>query len=126
CLSPSLHDALPILLEKLAFLREHLNPAVLAIGDVNGPVLRNPDGMHDAELLRTGIREALWRHDLAVVVIRRFVAKGAPHPLERPAIRIEDNDPVVAVTVSHEYFVGLWIHPLICRPVHIPGVRVAF
>src|SRR5438874_1664694 len=89
------------LLEELAFFREHLNAAVLPIGDVYGSVLRNPDRMHDAELLRTGIGKTLWGHNLAIVVIDGFVAEGAPHPLERAAVRIEDSDPVITVAICH-------------------------
>ena len=58
--------------------------------------------MHDAELLRTRIGKALWSHNLAIVVIHWFVGESAPHPLERAAIRIEDSNTVIAVTVSHE------------------------
>ena len=60
-----------------------------------------------------------------MVVVHRLVAECAPHPLERAAIRIEDRDAVIAVTVGHEQFVGLRMHPHVRRPVHIPRVGVA-
>jgi len=67
--------------------------------------------VHDAEILRTRIGEALYGRRLTIVVIHRLVAEGAPHPLERAGIRIEDDDTVIAVTVGHERFVGLRMDP---------------
>ena len=46
-----------------------------------------------------------------MIVIHRLVGEGAPHPLERASIRIEDHDTVIAVTVCHERFVGLRMDP---------------
>ena len=81
--------------------------------------------MHDAELLRSRIREAGWRNHRAVVIVRWLVGECAPHPLELATIRIEDSDAVIAVTISYEQFVSLWIDPLIRRPVQILCVGIA-
>ena len=82
--------------------------------------------MHDAEILRThSIREVRFRNILAVVVIHRFVGKRAPHPFECAGIRIEDDDPVIAVAIRHERFVGLWMDPYVRRAVHVLCVGVA-
>ena len=99
------------LLDELAVIREHLDAPVFPIGHVHRPVVGHADGVHDAEILRTRIREALYGRSLTIVVIHRLVAEGAPHPLERAGIRIEDDDTVIAVTVGHERFVGLRMDP---------------
>src|SRR4051812_18493802 len=72
------------LLQELPVAREALDAAVLPIGDVDDAVLRHAHGVDDAEVARTVAgRKAFWRHDLAVVIVHRLVAEGAPHPLER-------------------------------------------
>src|SRR2546427_2150888 len=38
------------------------------------------------------IRKSLWRHDLTMVIIDRFVPKGSPHSLEGAAVRIENDE----------------------------------
>ena len=60
-----------------------------------------------------------------MVVIHRLVGEGAPHPLERAAVRVEDDDTVIAVTVGHEHFVGLRMDPYVRRTVHILRVGIA-
>src|SRR5207249_9551298 len=72
----------------------------------------------------TRIRKSLWRHDLTMVIIDRFVPKGSPHSLEGAAVRIENNDTMVAVTIGHKQFVGLSQEPHIRRTVHIFCVRI--
>src|SRR5262249_38548373 len=84
------------LLQKCAVFREHLNAPVFAIGDIDGSILRDSNGMDDAELLRAGIGETFRRDDLAVVVIGRLIAERAPHTFERAAVRIEYRDAVIA------------------------------
>src|SRR5579864_509610 len=81
--------------------------------------------MYDAELRRAGIGEALRRNNLAVVVVRGLLAECAPHALELAAVRIEDRDAVIAVTIGHEQFVSWRIKPFIRRPVQIRRVGVA-
>src|SRR5437867_10664373 len=93
------------LLYELALFRKHLNATVFTIGHINGSVLRHADRVYDAELIGTRIRKSLWRHDLTMVIIDRFVPKGSPHSLEGAAVRIENNDTMVAVR-SEERRVG--------------------
>src|SRR5947207_8817036 len=99
------------LLESLSVFVKHLEPPVFPVGDVHGAVFGDADGVYDAELLRAGIREAgrgravavrVLTVTSAIVIVHWLVAKCAPHPLKRSAIRMEDNDAVIAVTIGHE------------------------
>src|SRR5262249_60716200 len=53
------------------------------------------------------------------------LAEGAPHPLERAGIRVEDNDAVIAVTVGYEQFVGRRMDPGVGGAVYIDRVGIA-
>src|SRR3989442_1085477 len=112
------------LLYELALFRKHLNATVFTIGHINGSVLRHADRVYDAELIGTRIRKSLWRHDLTMVIIDRFVPKGSPHSLEGAAVRIENDDTMVAVTIGHEQLVGLIQERHIRRTVNSSCVRI--
>src|SRR5262249_44404479 len=91
------------LLQELAVRRERLDAAVLPIRDVDGAVLRQTDGVNDAEVLRPISRwKFLRRDDLAMVVVNWLIAERAPHPFELAAVSVEHDDAVVAVAVGNE------------------------
>jgi hypothetical protein len=60
------------------------------------------------------------------VALRRAHAEGAPHPLERAGVRVENNDPAVAVTVGHERFIGFLVDEHVRRSVDVRPIAVAF
>src|SRR6516225_10975821 len=82
--------------------------------------------MRDIEMRGTlGIREDLWRDDRTAVLAARPLAEGAPHPLERAGVRIEDDNTMIAVTVRHEQFIGRCMHPGVRGAVHVDRVSIA-
>src|SRR5260370_35232988 len=93
------------LLQEFAVFGKHLNAPVFSISHVDGAVIGQADGVYDAELLRSRMREAGWRNDHAVVIVHWLVAECAPHPRELATIGIEDSNAVIAVTIGHEQFV---------------------
>jgi hypothetical protein len=89
------------LLQKLPFAREHLDTVVDSIREVNDSVVRHLDRVRQAELRRAvGRRLRLRRRRVRRERRRRRVAERAPHSLELPGLRVEDDDALVAVTVS--------------------------
>src|SRR5262245_51904318 len=72
-----------------------------------------------------GIGKSLRRNDRTAVLAAWRLAKGAPHPLERAGVRVEDDDAVIAVTVGYEQFVGRRMDPGVGGAVHIDRVGIA-
>ena len=60
------------LLQELAVFGKHLDAPVFSISDIHCTVIGHADGVYDAELLRSRIREAGWRNHRAVVIVRRL------------------------------------------------------
>ena len=50
----------------------------------------------------------------------RPFAERSPHALERAGVRIEHDDPVIAVSVGDEHFVGGRMHPNVRRAMEVP------
>src|SRR6516225_10025794 len=68
--------------------------------------------MRDIEMRGAlGIGKSLRQNDRTAVLAAWRLAKGAPHPLERAGVRVEDDDAVIAVTVGYEQFVGRRMDP---------------
>src|SRR5439155_18312416 len=55
------------LLQELSVLGKHLDAPVFPIGHIHGPVFGDADGVHDAQLRRSGIRETGRGNHLAMV-----------------------------------------------------------
>src|SRR5262249_53850994 len=82
--------------------------------------------MRDIEMRwALGIWKSLRRNDCTAVLAAWRLANGAPHPLERAGVRVEDDDAVIAVTVGYEQFVGWRMDPGVGRAVHIDHVGIA-
>src|SRR5215469_7372245 len=90
------------LLQKSAILSKHLYSPIFPVGYVHRAVFSHPNGMHDTELLRAGVREALRRDYLAMVVIHRLLPECAPHPLELSSVSIEHDHAMITVTVGYK------------------------
>src|SRR5215831_11369637 len=114
------------LLYELAVVGEHLDAPVLPIGQVHHPVVGHADRMRDVEMRGAlGIGKSLRRNDRTAVLAAWRLAKGAPHPLERAGVRVEDDDAVIAVTVGYEQFVGWRMDQGVGGAVHIDRVGIA-
>src|SRR5256885_3958957 len=95
---------IPLLLDELAVLREHLQAIVLPVADVHQAVVRDVGAVHRvAELLRRR-RVGIVRPEVAVVGL---VAVGAPVALHLAGVGVEHGDALVLVAVGDERLVGL-------------------
>src|SRR5207237_10147517 len=113
-------------LHKLSAAVDRRYAPVLPVGHVPHPVVGHADRMRDIEMRRPlGIGKSLRRNDRTVVLAAWRLAKGAPHPLERAGVRVEDDDAVIAVTVGYEQFVGWRMDPGVGGAVHIDRVGIA-
>src|SRR5262245_22260585 len=117
----------------LAVEREYLHALSAAIGDIDQAVIRDAHRVDRSdELIRSRPgdfhrRDALALGDLRRIrhVIEWLVAKRAPHPLEGTGIRIEDDNPSVAVAVGDEQFVGWRMYERVGGLPHVLSVLVA-
>ena len=91
------------------------------IGHVDEAVARDGDVVRQAELLR-GRRVGVVGTERRVV---RFVAVGAPHPLERERRGVEHDDAAVAVAVGHVDLVRHGIDREVGRLAQVPRVGAA-
>src|SRR5262249_57877452 len=114
------------LLYELAVVGKHLDASVLPICQVHHPIVGHAKRMRDIEMRGAlGIGKGLRRNDRTAVLAAWRLAKGAPHPLERPSVRVEDDDAVIAVTIRYEQFVGWRMHPGVGGAMHIDRVSIA-
>src|SRR5688572_12308766 len=80
--------------------------------------------MHRLHELRCALRVGVGGRRVRRIV-RRFVAECAPHPLEPAGVRIEDDDPAIAVAVGDEELVRRRVYEGICRLIEVLRIGVA-
>ena len=89
-------------LDERAIFPENLDAVVDTIADVHEAVIGNDDAIHPAELFRRRRRRVVRRHLRIVWPL----TVGAPVPLVRAGVGVEDDDAPVPVAVRDIYFVG--------------------
>ena len=114
---------IPLLLDELAVLREHLQAIVLPVADVHQAVVRDVGAVHRvAELLRRR-RVGIVRPEVAVVGL---VAVGAPVALHLAGVGVEHGDALVLVAVGDERLVGLRVDEDLRHAAEVLQVVAAF
>src|SRR5262245_39452373 len=110
----------PELSDVLAGDGEHLNAAAAPIRDVHKTIIRDFHGVDWWYELRRSVRARRLRRCGATPtaapcslgrgrIIHRNVAEGSPHPFVGACIGVEDDDPLVSVTVRDEQLICLRI-----------------
>src|SRR2546427_8638064 len=114
---------IPLLLDELAVLREHLQAIVLPVANVHQAVVRDVGAVHRvAELLRRR-RVGVVGPEVAVVGL---VAVGAPVALHLAGVGVEHGDALVLVAVGDERLVGLRVDEDLRHAAEVLQVVAAF
>src|ERR1700735_4744036 len=95
-----------ILGDESSLALENLHSIIVAITDVNQFVLGQLDAVDIAKLLSQRCRRVI----VTLGLVGRWLAVSAPHSLECPGVGIKHDDPVIAIAVGDEDFVGLRIN----------------